>query len=182
MAMQYPSITTEQAALIQSAPLFFIATADPQLENGPDDIGPVNVSPKGGTPLHILTPNKVAYLDYPGSGNETARHSVAGGPVTIMICSFDEGDAAIVRLYGYAHVAALDGSAIAQQLLGTPAEELKHDPRQVIEVEVEKTYTSCGYGVPVMSFVRERRVSDRGRLYKGPSYLTKSEKARLSAE
>jgi hypothetical protein len=33
-------------------------------------------------------------------------------------------------------------------------------------VEVEKTMTSCGYGVPVMQLVRERRVVDRGRRYK----------------
>jgi hypothetical protein len=29
--------------------------------------------------------------------------------------------------------------------------------------------TSCGYGVPVMSFVRERRRADRGRKYKDAS-------------
>jgi len=53
-------------------PMFFVATVDPSLANGPHDVGPVNVSPKGGVPLHILSPNRVAYLDYGGSGNETA--------------------------------------------------------------------------------------------------------------
>jgi hypothetical protein len=43
--------------------------------------------------------------------------------------------------------------------------ELKK-PRQVIEVEIERTITSCGYGVPVMSLIRERRSSDRGRKFK----------------
>ena len=38
--------------------------------------------------------------------------------------------------------------------------------RQVIEVQVEQAGTSCGYGVPVMDFVRERRVAARGRRYK----------------
>jgi hypothetical protein len=36
----------------------------------------------------------------------------------------------------------------------------------VIEVEIEKTMTSCGYGVPIMSFVRDRGTAERGRRYK----------------
>src|SRR5512136_1816908 len=98
MATYHSSVTPEQAALIRSAPLFFVASADPSLAKGPGDIGPVNLSPKGGVRLQIISPKRVAYLDYPGSGNETARHAAAGGPITIMVCSFDEGDAAIVRL------------------------------------------------------------------------------------
>ena len=90
----YSSITDEQADLIRSAPVFFVATADPCLENGPKNVGPVNLSPKDGTPLHLITPSRVAYLDYAGSGNETARHAAAGGPITVMVCSFDEEDAA----------------------------------------------------------------------------------------
>ena len=168
MATQYTSITDEQAALIKHAPLFFVATADPNLENGPDGTGAVNLSPKGGTPLHILTPNRVAYLDYPGSGNETARHAISGGPITIMVCSFGEGDAGIVRLYGHARIVELDDSPLAHQLLETPAQELTYKPRQMIEVNIEKTQTSCGYGVPIMALIRERRVADRGRKYKGP--------------
>lgn len=115
MATYYTSITAEQAALIRNASLFFVATADPNLENGPDGTGAVNLSPKGGTPLHILTPNRVAYLDYPGSGNETARHAISGGPITIMVCSFEDGDAGIVRLYGHARIVELDDSPLVRQ-------------------------------------------------------------------
>jgi hypothetical protein len=74
MASYYASITDEQGALIRAARLFFVATADARLRAGSNGVGPVNVSPKGGVPLHILSPNRVAYLDYRGSGNETARH------------------------------------------------------------------------------------------------------------
>jgi hypothetical protein len=35
--------------------------------------------------------------------------------------------------------------------------------RHVVEVEVECAMTSCGYGVPVMAFVRDRSSADRGR-------------------
>ena len=165
MATYHTSITDEQAALIQSAPLFFVASADPNLAKGPGDIGPVNVSPKGGVRLHILNPTRVAYLDYPGSGNETARHAAAGGPLTIIVCSFDAGDAAIVRLYGKAHVAPFAESPLAELLAQQSTTELKA-PRQVIEIEIEQTMTSCGYGVPVMTMLRERRPVDRGRKYK----------------
>ena len=78
--------------------MFFVASADPELRPGPEGEGPVNLSPKGGVPLHILSPNRVAFLDYTGSGNETARHSTAGGPITVMIASFEAENAGIIML------------------------------------------------------------------------------------
>ena len=166
MATYHPSITDEQAELIRNASLFFVATADPGLAGGPNAVGPVNVSPKGGVPLHILGPNRVAYLDYRGSGNETARHCAAGGPITVMVAAFDDEDAAIVRLFGRATVTPLDDSPLKDLMLAHPAAELKGKARQVIEVEVDNTMTSCGYGVPVMKLVRQRRPIDRGRRFK----------------
>ncbi|MGQ0749000.1 MAG: pyridoxamine 5'-phosphate oxidase family protein [Betaproteobacteria bacterium] len=168
MATYHPSITDGQAALIRSAAMFFVASADPQLAHGPDGVGPVNVSPKGGVPLHIIDRNRVAYLDYRGSGNETARHCTADGPITVMICSFEEGDAAVVRLFGKARVTPLAESALASLLIEQSIEGWKGPPRQAVEVQVDSTMTSCGYGVPVMKFVRQRRVVDRGRRYKEP--------------
>ncbi len=154
--------------MIRSAQLFFVASADPALARGPHDVGPVNVSAKGGVPLHILGPNRVAYLDYRGSGNETARHCTAGGPITVMISSFEGDDAATVRLFGRATVTPLAESLRADLLLQHPARELKGATRQVIEIEIDNTMMSCGYGVPVMQLVRDRRAVDRGRKYKGP--------------
>jgi hypothetical protein len=168
MATYYASITDEQAALIHNALLFFVASAHPTLAKIPGGNGPVNLSPKGGVRLHVINPNRVAYLDYPGSGNETARHAAAGGPITIMVCSFDEEDAAIIRLFGKATVTPFAESPLAELLAQDSTSELKA-PRQVIEIEIEQTMTSCGYGVPVMSFVRERRRADRGRKYKDAS-------------
>lgn len=166
MASFHDGITEQQAELIRNAPLFFIGSADPTLGAGPHGIGPVNLSPRGGVPLHIIGPNRVAFLDYAGSGNETARHAAAGGPATIMICSFEEGDAAIVRLFGRAHVTPLADSPLASLLTEHAAREMNAPMRQVIELEIEGTTTSCGYGVPVMEFVRDRRIADRGRRYK----------------
>jgi hypothetical protein len=168
MATYYTSITDEQAVLIQNAPLFFVASVDPTMAKISDGNGPVNLSPKGGVRLHIINRNRVAYLDYPGSGNETARHAAAGGPITIMVCSFDEEDAAIIRLFGKATVTPFAESPLAEALAQESTSGLKA-PRQVIEIEIEQSMTSCGYGVPVMSFVCERRRDDRGRKYKDAS-------------
>ncbi len=168
MASFYPSITDEQATLIKKAPVFFVATADPVLSKGPGGEGPVNVSPKGGVPLHILSPNCLAFLDYTGSGNETARHSIAGGPITVMVASFEAENASIIRLYGKAKVTPLEDSPLADLLLESPADGIKLTMRQAIEIEIENTVTSCGYGVPVMTFAGDRTTENRGRAYKGP--------------
>jgi hypothetical protein len=166
MASYYSSITDEQAALIRNASLFFVATADLSLGEGPRGVGPLNLSPKGGVTLHILTPNHVAFLDYAGSGNETARHSISGGPVTVMICSFEEENAAIVRLYGKARVTAVADSPIGEQLLKGKVAHRHWRSRNVVEIAIESTMTSCGYGVPVLKFVRDRAEEDRGDGYK----------------
>jgi hypothetical protein len=174
MATFYTSITDEQASLIQNAAVFFVASADPSLARGPHGEGPVNVSPRGGVPLHILSPNRVVFLDYAGSGNETARHALAGGPVTVMVCSFDAEDAAVVRLYGRARITPLADSPLADMLLEHPAKDIKLPLRQVVEVEVEATMTSCGYGVPVMAFEQDRTIANRGRRYKESRSLSEA--------
>ena len=161
----HSEITDKQASLIERAPLFFIASANPTMEDSPLGEGSVNVSPKGGTKLHIIDRKTVAYLDYPGSGNETARHVAAKGPVTVMVMSTDSENAAIVRLYGRGEIEA-EGSELAKKILGQPAEHLANKPRQVFKIIIDKTQSSCGYGVPVMEFVAERKKDQRGRTYR----------------
>ena len=166
MASFFSSITDEQANLIKNSPVFFVATSAPTSSDISEGLGPINLSPKGGTPLHIINSNCVAFLDYAGSGNETARHSGLGSPITVMICSFEGENAAIVRLYGKAKIIPIYQYPLAEELLKNGSREIKLTPRQVIEIQVEKTTTSCGYGVPIMTFTRERRTADRGKQYK----------------
>jgi predicted pyridoxine 5'-phosphate oxidase superfamily flavin-nucleotide-binding protein len=166
MATEHDAITPEQRALIENSKLFFIASADPSLGTRDNGCGPVNVSPKGGTPLRILDDNRVAYLDYTGSGNETARHADLDGPVTVMFCSFNDSDPSIVRLFGKARVMLLDDSPLRDAMMEFPFPEIGLPARQVIEIFVEKTQTSCGYGVPVMQYVGERPTESRGRAFK----------------
>jgi len=166
MADQMTQITPEQFDLIRQSKVFFVASAANDLSNGPQAQGPVNISPKGGTPLHVLDDHHVAYLDYAGSGNETARHAASDGPITVMVMSHDADNAAIVRLYGHARVIPLDEYAHADLLRAAPARDLELRVRQAVEITVESTATSCGYGVPVLEFVQDRVRAQRGRRYK----------------
>jgi hypothetical protein len=168
MGTSFDRVTEEQADLIRNSPVFFVASVAGDMSAGPDGQGPVNLSPKGGTPLHIISPNRVAYLDYTGSGNETGRHAHSGGPVTLMVMSMGAEDAAIVRLYGHATVTPAEESPLAELLLGATADNIELPVRQIVDVEVESTQTSCGYGVPVFEFVSQRVRSERGRRYKAP--------------
>ena len=115
-------------------------------------------------PLHVVDANHVAYLDYHGSGNETARHAVAGGPLTLMVMAMESDDAAIVRLYGRATVEPLETSPHAELLLADCREP--KGLRQVVVLEVAGTQTSCGYGVPIFRYAGDRAASQRGRRYK----------------
>ncbi len=164
MATHHDRITPEQRALIVESRLFFIGSAHPDLEGRPDGQGAVNLSPKGGVPLCVVDENCVAFLDYHGSGNETARHAQAGGPVTVMVMSLPASDAAIVRLYGHARVEPVEESALAGRLLEECADG--KGLRQVVTIEVEHTQTSCGYRVPVYEYVADRDTSQRGRRFK----------------
>ena len=169
MATHHESITPEQVDLIRESPLFFVASVAPDLSRGPQDQGPVNLSPKGGVPLHVVDANRVAYLDYKGSGNETARHAVAGGPVTVMVMSMDGDDAAVVRLFGYATIMPVDQSPLRDLLLGGQAPDLELPIRQAVDIRIERTQTSCGYGVPVFEYKSQRVRAERGRRYKTPA-------------
>ena len=169
IATYHDAITPEQAALIRDSKLFFVASVAPDLADGPHGQGPVNVSPKGATPLHVIDEHRVAYLHFQGSGNETARHAEAGGPVTVMVMSMDAEDAAIVRLYGRARAMPIDESDLREQLTADEAAELGLPGVQAIEVTVERTQTSCGYGVPVFEYLGERTRAQRGRRFKARS-------------
>jgi hypothetical protein len=166
MATYHKQITDEQLDLIEQSQVFFVASVAPDLSRGPQGQGPVNLSPKGGSPLHVIDRNRVAYLDYTGSGNETSRHASAGGPVTVMVMAMDGEDAAVVRLFGHATVTPVDESPLRELLLGATADDIGLPIRQAVDIVIESTVTSCGYGVPVFNFVRQRVKAQRGRRFK----------------
>jgi hypothetical protein len=153
MADWFDSISDEHKRFIEAQHVFFVATAP----SAPD--GDINLSPKGRTLLRVLGPNLVGYLDYPGSGNETAKHTMENGRITLMLCSFD-AQARILRIYGEGRRVDLDAPDLAHYRAAF-VDDFHPYVRQAFFIDVEKLQTSCGYAVPRMQFVSDRDTLDR---------------------
>ncbi|MEO0329365.1 MAG: pyridoxamine 5'-phosphate oxidase family protein [Pseudomonadota bacterium] len=131
-------------AFIEQQHLFFVATAGGE--------GRVNVSPKGMNTLKIIDDNRIIWLNLSGSGNETAAHVAENGRMTLMFCAF-EGDARILRVYGNAKVTHFHDEKWQEKLADFP--EIAGS-RQVFELEIDMVQSSCGTGVPIMEFKKDR--------------------------
>lgn len=138
MAKQFSKIEDAQRAFILRQKIFFTGSAAAE--------GRVNVSPKGMDTLRVLGPNRVAYLDLTGSGNETSAHLLASGRLTLMFCAF-EGPPMILRLYGQGHALQRGTSGYAELLPQFGSEP--PGARQIVVLDVDLVQTSCGYGVPL---------------------------------
>jgi hypothetical protein len=139
-------ISPDLAQWIRAQPMFFVATAPSGSE------GHVNVSPKGLAGLAVLGPLRCAYLDLTGSGVETIAHVRENGRITIMFCAFD-GPPRIVRLHGRGTIHPVNTpgfDALAPEFPELPG------ARSIVEIEVTRVSTSCGFGVPRMDVVGER--------------------------
>lgn len=142
------SLTEDIKEFVESQPVFFVASAPL------DGSGHVNCSPKGGTgTFRVVDEARVAYLDLVGSGIETIAHVRENGRIVIMFTAF-EGRPRIVRFHGMAQVIE-EGEPAFEELV-TQFPQLP-GRRAVIVVNVERISTSCGYGVPTMTYVQDRR-------------------------
>jgi hypothetical protein len=162
MAEFFDRVNEKHAAFIANAPLFFVATAAEGAR--------INLSPKGMDCFRILSETQVAYLDVGGSGNETQAHLNADGRITIMFCAFDR-PALILRIYG-------QGRSVLPQDDGwddlTAHFDLLPGTRQIFVIDVDSLQTSCGWGVPFMTFDRERETLSKAHRNYGPGeYLEK---------
>ena len=147
MAEFCPALDDGLTKFIDAQKIFFVASAPP--ESGER----VNVSPKGYSSFSVMDSKTVAYIDYPGSGNETARHIARRGMVTVMFCSFDRKPM-ILRLYCKGEVIPLEE---AQDIAASIKRELPPHARQIILLHIEEVMTSCGYGVPYFKYLGERK-------------------------
>jgi len=156
MATFYDEITEKQRDLIGRQHIFFVATAPDQ--------GRVNLSPKGMDSFRILNPNRVAYLDLTGSGNETSAHLRHNGRITVMFCTF-EGPPRIMRLFGRGRVITQDNAEWADM-----AERFPNHPgsRQIMVIDVDQTQDSCGMGVPLYEYQGDREALVNGWEKRGP--------------
>lgn len=147
MAKTFDSITEELQKFIADQHIFFVGTAPLS------STGHVNLSPKGLDSFRILSPNRVAYLDLTGSGNETSAHLQENGRITFMFCSFGEKPS-ILRLYGWGITVLPESSdweslyLLFPQIPGT---------RQIIVADIERLQTSCGFGVPLYEYQGQRQ-------------------------
>ncbi len=148
MAEFTDTLTPKHIEMIGKQPIFFTATAAQDAR--------INLSPKGLDSFRVLAPDRVAYLDLGGSGNETHAHLAAAqkdrGRITIMFCNFEQ-PALILRIYGR-------GVAVLPQDDGWDALSAHFDllpgTRQIFDISVKSVQTSCGWGVPIMQFDRPR--------------------------
>ena len=146
MGKVHPAINADLADFIAAQPLFFVASAPLAAD------GHVNLSPKGLDCFRVLAPDRVAYLDLTGSGNETAAHLAENGRITLMFCAF-VGAPRILRLYGRGEVVQ-PGTERWEELAA-------HFPdlpgaRHIVEATIDRVQTSCGFAVPLMDLVRQR--------------------------
>ena len=144
MAEFFEEMSDAHRAMIAAQPVFFVATA---VEGAR-----INLSPKGYDCFRVLGPNRVAWLDLGGSGNETNAHLLADGRITLMFCNFRQ-PALILRIYGRGKPVVpwdREWDELAAHFTLLPG------TRQIFDIDVESVQTSCGYGVPLMSLERKR--------------------------
>ena len=158
MSAVYEGIDTALAGWLCAQPMFVVATAPL------DGDGLINVSPKGlAGSFVVLDEHRVAYLDLTGSGVETIAHLRQNGRIVLMFTAFD-GKPNIVRLHGSGEV-LLPGDAQFEELL--PLFPAHPGVRSIIVVAVQRVSDSCGYAVPKMAYVEDRRALDASNSKKG---------------
>src|ERR1700733_13935386 len=122
MAKQFGCIEKNHHEFILQQHIFFTGSAAGE--------GRVNLSPKDRAALRILSPNRVAYLDQTGSGNETAAHLRAHGRLTLMFCAF-AGAPFILPRYGQGKVLARGGLAYSDLLASAFDNDERPGSRQI---------------------------------------------------
>ena len=132
-------LTLKQIDFINAQPMFFVATAAPE--------GRVNVSPKGMDTLRVFDERRVVWLNLSGSGNETAAHVAANGRMTLMFMSIAE-DPLILRIYGTARMVHPRDHDWGDLIARFPT---MGGSRQVFDLSIDSTSSSCGSGVPIMT-------------------------------
>ncbi|MGB7355536.1 MAG: pyridoxamine 5'-phosphate oxidase family protein [Acidobacteriaceae bacterium] len=162
MGKQFALMEAPHREFIGRQRVFFTASAACE--------GRVNVSPKDGSALRILDERRVAYLDVTGSGNETAAHLRVKRRLTLMFCAF-EGPPVILRLSGLGRVLRRGTAEYRELLASAFKNEERPGARQIIVLDVEMVQTSCGFGVPLFSYMGERTNLDDWAANKGEDGL-----------
>lgn len=146
MGKEFQEIDEHMQRWIERQRLFFVSTAPLA------DDGRINCSPKGLDGLRVLGHNQLAYADTGGSGIETVAHLKENGRIVIMLCAF-EGPPKIFRFYGRGRPVEpheKDFETLLPLFPDMPA------IRNFVVVDIDCIRDSCGYGVPLYEFKKER--------------------------
>ena len=144
MAQMYTELSARHREFIAAQKMYFVGTATADSR--------INVSPKGMDSLRVMDPQRVAWLNVTGSGNETSAHVQADARMTIMFCAF-EGAPLILRLYGKArvvHPGDKDWNVLYALFNPLPG------ARQIFDLAIDRVQTSCGMGVPLYDYQDQR--------------------------
>lgn len=139
------SLNQQDKDFIENQKMFFVSSAPKE--------GKINLSPKGlDDTFKIVDDNKILWLNYFGSGNETAAHLLEDNRMTIMFCAF-EGEPNILRLYCTARAIQEKDDEWEEYISNF---SISRAARQVFEVTIENINNSCGMGVPLYDFQGQR--------------------------
>ncbi len=144
MGQQFSELSDKHIEFIEKQKIYFVATAA--------DSGRVNLSPKGGDSLRVISPTKIAWLNLTGSGNESAAHVLIDPRMTIMFCAF-EGSPLILRTYGYAQVLHCQDDLWNEYVNLFPYSVAA---RQIFVLDIALVQSSCGMSVPYFSYDADR--------------------------
>ncbi len=172
MGKQYDALSESQLEFIAAQKVFFVGTATADSR--------VNVSPKGMDSFRVLSSKRAVWLNLTGSGNETAAHVQQQPRMTIMFCAFD-GAPLILRLYGTAKVIHQNDKEWPEFITHF---KLLPGARQLFDLTIEMVQTSCGFGVPYLTYVDERPLLADWATKKGDAGLRRywEEKNQLSLD
>lgn len=145
MGQQFEQLSDEHIEFIEQQKIYFVATAA--------QTGKVNLSPKGGDSLRVISPNKIAWLNLTGSGNESAAHVLSDPRMTIMFCAF-EGAPLILRAYGTATALHKSDPNWHEYLAMFPQSVAA---RQIFILDIDLVQSSCGMSVPYFEYQADRQ-------------------------
>ncbi len=144
MGKQYKSLNKADISFIQEQKLFYIASCSNQ---------EVNLSPRGYESIYVEDESSLYMIDYLGSGNRTARDINEDGQITLLFNAFEKAPK-ILRCFCKGEVFSKESEGFEKISKHFSAD--MNGIRQIFKFNIYAVETSCGMGVPLMEFQKER--------------------------
>lgn len=144
MASRYKTLTQQDINFINEQKLFYIASCSDN---------EVNLSPKGFDSLRVLDDSHLLFYHMIGSTNRTYHDVMANGKFTLLFNAF-EGNPRLLRIFCSAAVVSKEDENFNNYI-----KKFDHfDPslRNIILFTIEAVEPSCGEGVPIMEYKKQR--------------------------